>query len=288
MESYKLGTKVSIVTLIVNIILSIFKLIAGIFGKSSAMTADAVHSVSDVFTTVVVIIGLKISSKGEDKEHPYGHERLESVCAKIISVALLSVGFTIGYKSIVNLYEGNVTTPGSIALWAAVVSIIVKEGMYWYTIVTARKIRSIAMEGDAWHHRSDAFSSVGTFLGILGARYGYTFLDPVAGMIVSILIIKVGVDLYIRAVKELIDSSADKETLDRINNSVLSIDGVRAIKSLKTRIFGNRIYVDIEVFVDEELSVREGHDIAEVVHISVENEINAVKHCMVHIEPFTS
>lgn len=288
MESYKLGTKVSIVTMIVNIILSIFKLIAGIFGKSSAMTADAVHSVSDVFTTVVVIIGLKISSKGEDKEHPYGHERLESVCAKIISVALLSVGFTIGYKSIVNLYEGNVTTPGSIALWAAVVSIIVKEGMYWYTIVTARKIRSIAMEGDAWHHRSDAFSSVGTFLGILGARYGYTFLDPVAGMIVSILIIKVGVDLYIRAVKELIDSSADKETLDRINNSVLSIDGVRAIKSLKTRIFGNRIYVDIEVFVDEELSVREGHDIAEVVHISVENEINAVKHCMVHIEPFTS
>lgn len=288
MESYKLGMKVSIVTMIANIILSIFKLIAGILGKSSAMTADAVHSVSDVFTTVVVIIGLKISSKGEDKEHPYGHERLESVCAKIISVALLWVGFTIGYKSIVNLYEGNVTTPGSIALWAAVVSIIVKEGMYWYTIVTARKIRSTAMEGDAWHHRSDAFSSVGTFLGILGARYGYTFLDPVAGIIVSILIIKVGVDLYIRAVKELIDSSADKETLDRINNSVLSIDGVRAIKSLKTRIFGNRIYVDIEVFVDEELSVREGHDIAEVVHSSVENEINAVKHCMVHIEPFTS
>ncbi|WP_139904027.1 cation diffusion facilitator family transporter [Clostridium thermarum] len=286
MESYKLGTKVSVVTMIANIILSIFKLIAGIFGKSAAMTADAVHSVSDVFTTVVVIIGLKMSSKGEDKEHPYGHERLEAVCAKIISAALLLVGFTIGYKSAVNLYEGNVTTPRSIALWAAVVSIIVKEGMYWYTIITARKIRSIAMEGDAWHHRSDAFSSVGTFLGILGARYGYTFLDPVAGMIVSILIIKVGVDLYIRAVKELIDSSADKETLDKISNSVLSIDGVRDIKNLKTRIFGNRIYVDIEVFVDEGLSVREGHDIAEIVHSSVQNEINAVKHCMVHIEPF--
>lgn len=286
MENYKLGTKVSVVTMIANIILSIFKLIAGIFGKSSAMTADAVHSVSDVFTTIVVIIGLKISSKGEDMEHPYGHERLESVCAKIISTVLILVGFTIGYKSAINLYTGNVTIPGSIALWAAVVSIIVKEGMYWYTIVTARKIRSIAMEGDAWHHRSDAFSSVGTFLGILGARFGYTFLDPVAGIIVSILIIKVGVDLYIRAVKELIDSSTDKETLDQISNCALSVDGVRAIKNLKTRMFGNRIYVDIEVFVDEELSVREGHDIAELVHSSVENEINGVKHCMVHIEPF--
>lgn len=286
MESYKLGTRVSVVTIIMNILLSILKLIAGIMGKSSAMTADAVHSVSDVFTTVIVIIGLKLSSKGEDKGHPYGHERLESVCAKIISVALLIVGVTIGYKSAINLYTGNINTPGRIALWAAIVSIIAKEGMYWYTIITARKIKSIAMEGDAWHHRSDAFSSIGTFMGILGARYGYTFLDPVAGIIVSILIIKVGINLYIRAVKELIDSSADKEIIDKIRKRALSIDEVRDIKSLKTRVFGNRIYVDIEVLVDEELSVREGHDIAELVHCSVEDEVDAVKHCMVHIEPF--
>lgn len=286
MEDYKLGTKVSVVTMILNIILAIFKLIAGIFGKSSAMIADAVHTVSDVFTTIVVIIGLKISSKGEDKEHPYGHERLEAVCAKIISVALLLVGAMIGYKSAVRLYTGDMTTPGKIALWAAAVSIVFKEAMYWYTIITARKIRSIAMEGDAWHHRSDALSSVGTFLGILGARFGYTFMDPLAGIIVSILIIKVGVDLYIRAVKELIDASADKETLDKINNRVISIDGVKDIKNLKTRIFGNKIYVDIEICVDESLSVREGHDIAELVHCSVENEIDTVKHCMVHIEPF--
>lgn len=286
MEDYKLGTKVSVITMIINLLLSILKLIAGIIGRSSAMIADSVHSASDVFTTVIVIVGLKISSKKADREHPYGHERLESISAKLISEALILVGLAIGYKSALNLYNGNLVIPGRVALFAALLSIATKEGMYWYTIITARKIRSISMEGDAWHHRSDAFSSIGTFIGILGARFGYTFLDPLAGIIVSLLIIKVGIDLYKRAVKELIDSSADDEVIDKIKNNVLSISRVKEIKNLKTRIFGNKIYVDIEVYVNEELSVREGHDIAELVENSIENEIDMVKHCMVHIEPF--
>ena len=286
MEDYKLGTKVSVITMIINIILSILKLIAGIIGRSSAMIADSVHSASDVFTTVIVIVGLKISSKKADREHPYGHERLESISAKLISEALILVGLAIGYKSALNIYSGNLVVPGRIALFAALLSVVVKEWMYWYTIITARKIRSISMEGDAWHHRSDAFSSIGTFIGILGARFGYTFLDPLAGIIVSLLIIKVGIDLYKRAVKELIDSSADDEVINKIKNNVLSISRVKEIKNLKTRIFGNKIYVDIEVYVNEELSVREGHDIAELVENTIENEIDTVKHCMVHIEPF--
>ncbi|SHH61504.1 cation diffusion facilitator family transporter [Clostridium intestinale] len=286
MEDYKLGTKVSVITMIINIVLSILKLIAGIIGRSSAMIADSVHSASDVFTTVIVIVGLKISSKKADREHPYGHERLESISAKLISEALILVGLVIGYKSALNLYNGNLVIPGRVALFAALLSIVVKEAMYWYTIITARKIRSISMEGDAWHHRSDAFSSIGTFIGILGARFGYIFLDPLAGIIVSLLIIKVGIDLYKRAVKELIDSAADDEVINKIKNNVLSISRVKEIKNLKTRIFGNKIYVDIEVYVNEELSVREGHDIAELVENSIENEIDTVKHCMVHIEPF--
>lgn len=288
MNSYKIGAKVSLISIMINVILSIFKLTAGIVGKSSAMIADSIHSISDVFTTVIVIIGLKISSKGADEKHPYGHERLESVCAKIISVVLLVLGLMIGYKSAIDLYTGNTAIPGRIALWAALASVIVKEGLYWYTIKTARKIKSIAMEGDAWHHRSDAFSSIGTFFGVLGARVGYTFLDPLAGIIVSLLIIKVGADLYLRAIKELVDASADKEIEEEISRRVLSVNGVEAIKNLKTRIFGNRIYVDIEIYVYEGLSVREGHDIAESVHSLIERHMEIVKHCMVHIEPFTA
>lgn len=288
MDNYKVGEKVSLITISINIMLSVLKLIAGFWGRSSAMIADSIHSVSDVVTTVIVIIGLRISSKGEDGKHPYGHERLESVCAKIISIILILVGFTIGYKSILNIYSGNSAVPGSIALWAAVVSIFVKEGMYWYTIITARKIKSISMEGDAWHHRSDALSSIGAFLGILGARYGYTFLDPLAGILVSVLIIKVGVELYIRAIKELVDASADNDVLEHITSTVIAVEGVEAIRNLKTRIFGNKIYVDIEIYVYEGLSVKEGHDIAESVHRMVEEEIDTVKHCMVHVEPISS
>lgn len=287
-NSYKIGTKVSSVSIAINVVLSMFKLAAGIAGKSSAMIADSVHTISDVFTTVIVIIGLKLSSKGADVQHPYGHERLESVCAKIISVILMILGVMIAYKSAVDLYRGNSVVPGRIALWAAVVSVIVKEGLYWYTIKAARRIKSISMEGDAWHHRSDALSSIGTFLGVLGARFGYSFLDPLAGIIVSLMIFKVGADLYLRAIKELVDASADKEIEEEICNKVLTVDGVEAIKNLKTRIFGNRIYVDIEIYVNEGLSVKEGHDIAESVHYLVEKQMEIVKHCMVHIEPFKS
>lgn len=286
MENYKLGVKTSWVTVVVNIILAAFKVIAGIIGNSSAMIADGVHTLSDVLTTFVVLLGLKISSKEADEGHPYGHEKYESVFAKVLSILLLLTGVFIGYEAIKILISGETRTPKLIALIAAFFSILVKEGMYWYTIKVARKIKSVSMEADAWHHRSDAFSSIGTFAGVLGAQLGLPALDPIAGVIVSIFVVKVGVDLYIKSVKELVDESASEEIIETITQKVESMNGVKGIKSLKTRVFGNRIYVDIEIFVDSNISVKSGHDISEKVHDRLEAEISDIKHCMVHIEPF--
>lgn len=286
MDNYKLGVKASWVTIIFNVLLAAIKIVAGIIGNSKAMMADGVHTLSDVLTTFVVLIGLKISSKEADEQHPYGHEKYESVFAKLLSILLLLTGLFIGYEALKSLIEGNIAKPGRIALVAALVSIVIKEGMYWYTIKIARKIKSLSMEADAWHHRSDAFSSLGTFIGILGARLGLTALDPIAGVVVSILVIKVGVDLYIKSVKELVDESANDETEKQIRDITCKTQGVKGIKTLKTRVFGNRIYVDLEIFVNSLITVKEGHDISEKVHDNIEKEIDEIKHCMVHIEPF--
>ncbi|NMB27663.1 MAG: cation transporter, partial [Tissierellia bacterium] len=250
MNEYKMAAKANWITILMNIFLAIFKIIAGIVGKSKAMLADGVHTLSDVFATFIVLFGLKISMKEADKNHPYGHERYESVFAKILSVVLIVTGFFIGIEGIKSLISGDIKTPDKIALIAAFVSILVKEGMYWYTIKVAKKIKSLSMEASAWHHRSDALSSVGTFIGILGARLGLKVLDPIAAIIVSILIIKVGIDLYTKSIKGLVDESADDEIIEKIREITLSVKEVKDIKNLKTRIFGNKIYVDIAITVD--------------------------------------
>ena len=285
MDDYKLGKKVSIYTIIFNTILSIIKIISGVLGRSSALVADGIHTVADIVTTIIVILGLSIASKDADKEHPYGHEKFESAMAKLISMFLFATGLYIGYQAIIILVQGDFSRPGPIALIAAALSILVKEFMYRYTILTARKIKSISMEADAWHHRSDAFSSIGTFLGVLGARFGFPILDPLAALVVSFFIMKVGVDLYLKSMNELVDKAADADVVARIKKVTLSTEGVGEIRDLKTRVFGNRIYVDLEIAVDGNLTVKEGHSIAENVHDLIERSIPSVKHCMVHVEP---
>jgi len=285
MDNYKKATKVSIVTVIINTVLAIFKVIAGILGKSSAMIADGIHTFSDIATTVVVIIGLKISIKDADEKHPYGHEKFEPEISKIVSLLLAGTGVFLAYNAIQILLSGNLDTPKPIALYAALTSIAVKEAMYWYTIITARKVKSIAMEADAWHHRSDAISSVGTLIGITGARMGFKFLDPVAGIVVSLILIKVGVEFYLKATDQLVDQSADDKVIEQIKEVATSIEGVKKIHDLKTRKFGNKIYVDIEIQVDKRITVEEGHHIADLVHDSIEETIEDVKHCMIHVEP---
>ncbi len=285
MDNYKVAKKVSIITIIGNIILSIAKISAGFIAKSSAMLADGVHTVSDVFTTILVLVGIKISSKKADNDHPYGHERFESVFAKLLSIILVITGFLIGYEAIKTLLSKSYVQPGKLALYASFISIISKELMFRYTYKSAKEIKSTSMEADAWHHRSDVYSSLGTFVGIFGARMGFPALDPLAGIIVSILIVKVGVDLYLQAVNQLVDQSASKDIIERIENKTLEIEGVVCINQLRTRTSGSIIFVDMDIAVDGNITVEEGHRIAEKVHDELESNIEDIKHCMIHVEP---
>ncbi|MCI8393568.1 MAG: cation transporter [Clostridia bacterium] len=285
----KEAIKVSKVSIIANIVLSLFKLIAGIVANSYAMISDAIHSASDVVSSVIVIIGVKIANKASDKSHPYGHERFECIASIILSVILIITGLGIGVSGIRNIFTGeyqNLEMPGLIALIMAIVSIVTKEAMYWYTRGVAKKINSSAVMADAWHHRSDALSSIGSFIGILGARMGFLVLDSVASIVITIFIVKAGVDIFIETVKELTDEACDEDTVNKIYELIEKENGVMRIDDVKTRKFGNRIYVDIEISADGEKTLTETHKIAENVHDSIEENMVLVKHCMVHVNPY--
>lgn len=280
--------KVSIVSIFVNVALTIFKLLAGVIGKSGAMISDAVHSASDIFSTVIVIIGVKLSAKDSDEEHPYGHERMESVAAIILAAILALTAVGIGESGITKIISGDyggLSVPGAVALIAAIVSMVVKEAMYWYTKINAKKINSGALMADAWHHRSDALSSVGAFAGILGARLGFPVLDPIASVVICLFIAKTAISIFKDAIDKMVDKSCDKETEERISEAALRQEGVIGIYSLKTRMFGNRIYVDIEITADKDESLEEAHKIADKVHDEIEKEFSEVKHIMVHVNP---
>lgn len=281
----KIGIKVSIVTIIVNAVLAIFKLIAGIIGKSSAMISDSIHSFSDVFSTIIVIIGLIFARKKSDSSHPYGHERLENVAGIILAFCLLVTGVLIGVEGINNLIAHDYVVPSKFVLGVAVISIAVKEWMYHYTIKVAKKINSDALKADAWHHRSDALSSVGSLIGIAGTIMGLWYFDIAACIIIALLIIKVSIDIFKEAISKMIDKSCDDETVDQIKNLVFETDGVLGIDELKTRIFGNKIYIDLEITADRNLSFEKAHEIAHDVHDKIEDRITSVKHCMVHVNP---
>lgn len=282
---FKEGIKVSIVTLVINVFLSLLKLLAGIFGKSSAMISDAVHSISDVFSTIIVIIGLKISNKDIDPEHQYGHERMENVAGILLAFLLFVTGILIGIEGIKNIYSNTFTNPTMIALLSAILSIIVKEWMYWYTIRVAKKYNSDSLKADAWHHRSDALSSIGSLIGIGFSMIGFVYMDILASIIIALLIIKISIDIFIESINKMIDSSCDDETIRKIEKLVLKTKGVIEIESLKTRLFGNKIYIDIEISANKSISFEESHKIAHKVHDRVEKNIENVKHCMVHINP---
>ena len=290
LKNEKIAMKVSFTSLICNAILSVFKLLAGIIGLSYAMVADAIHSFSDVFTTVIVIVGVKISSKKADKEHPYGHDRFECIAALLLSVMLFAVGVFIGYSALEKLISGkyaNNELPKSIALIAAIVSILEQLVMFIITRAAANKTKSGALKADAFHHLSDSLSSIGSFVGILGAMLGIKVLDVVAGFVICILILKVSVDIFLDAVNKLIDKSASEEMQKKIKDLVMSVDGVIAIDRLRTRQFGNNmIYVDLEIACNGELKLIDAHKIAQSVHDKMENEITEVKHCLVHINPY--
>ena len=263
----KTAVRVSVVSIIGNAVLSAFKVLAGVIAHSGAMISDGVHSASDVFSSIIVIIGVKLSAKKSDKEHPYGHERMECVAAIILAVVLLVTGLFIGDSALGKLISGNYDSleiPGILALIAAVISIIVKEGMFWYTRYYAKLLDSGAVMADAWHHRSDALSSTFVF---------------------CLFILKAAYDIFKDAVDKMVDHSCDDKTESQIRECVLAQEGIRGIDMMHTRIFGNKIYVDIEILVDGRKTLYEGHAIAEKVHSEIEGKFPKVKHIMVHVNP---
>ncbi|MBA2841170.1 cation diffusion facilitator family transporter [Methanococcus maripaludis] len=285
-ERIIIGNKISKITIVANIGLSILKILAGVFGKSSALIADGMHSFSDILSTVVVMLGLKLSEKPADESHPYGHERIEPALTKILAVILLVTALMIFYCGLTTIIGGNYQIPENITIIAALISIFTKEWMYKYTKKGAEQIESSALLADAWHHRSDAFSSVGTLIGVVGAKLGYPILDPIASIVISLFIAKMAFEIYFKALNQLLDSAADSKTIDEIKKIILSVDGVIEIDVLKTRIHSNKIYVDVEISVNKDLSLIEAHNISENVHSKIESRLKRVKHCMVHVNPY--
>lgn len=286
-ETKSEAMKVSFVSIVVNVVLSVFKFAAGVIANSGAMISDAVHSLSDVLSTFVVIAGIKLSAKKNDAEHPYGHERMECVAAIILSIMLALVGVGIGYSGIEKIISGNssLKTPGVLALIAAIISIVVKEWMYWYTRAVAKREMSDALMADAWHHRSDALSSVGSFVGIGGALLGYPVLDAVASVVICVFIMKAAIDIFRGAIDKMVDHACDPETTRKIRDIILDHDNTIQLDMLKTRMFGSKVFVDVEFSMDGNVTLREAHAVADHIHNEIEEKIPMVKHCMIHVNP---
>jgi cation diffusion facilitator family transporter len=287
-QNEKIVMRVSFYSMATNIALSIFKVLAGFLAHSGAMVSDGIHSASDVFSTVVVMVGYRLAGKESDENHQYGHERIECVAAILLSMILCITGFAIGlagFRKIIGQESISLEAPGLLALAAAVLSILVKEAMYWYTRGAAKKVNSAALMADAWHHRSDSLSSIGSMAGIIGARLGYPVCDPIASVIICVFIVKAAYEIFKDAVDKMMDTACDTETLENMRRVITAQEGVLGIDRLQTRLFGARIYVDVEIAADGELPLREAHVIAERVHNAIENSFEEVKHCMVHVNP---
>ena len=284
----KTATRVSTVSILINFLLAVFKFTAGILGHSGAMISDAVHSSSDVLGSLIVIVGVKMSEKASDQDHPYGHERMESVASLILAGILAAAGVSIGREAPLSIWKRTYLTaaaPGVLALVAAIVSIVVTEAMFWYTWINAKKIRSGALKAEAWHHRSDALSSVGALIGIGGALLGLHVMEPAASIVICLFILKVAVDIFREAVDNMVDHACDAETEEAIRSCAAGQEGVIRVDILRTREFGRKIYVDLEISADGNLTLYEAHDIAQKVHDTIEATFPEVKHIMVHVNP---
>ena len=275
-------------SILINVALSAFKLFAGIFANSAAMISDAVHSITDLFSTVVALIGIKLANKEADKSHPYGHERFESVATLVLAALVLTVGVGIGWAGIQRILSGDfheIAIPGILALVAAVVSIGVKEGVFWYVRAAAKKIDSGALMADAWHSRADGLSSIGSFIGILGARMGFPIMDSIAAIVISLFIIKTAIGIGLDALGKMTDKACDDETINKMREVILAQKNVIGIDQLKTRLFANKIYVDVEISADGSYTLNAAHEIAHLVHDAIEDAFPKVKHCNVHVNP---
>jgi cation diffusion facilitator family transporter len=276
----------------VNVVLLLFKFIAGIVGHSAAMVADAVHSLSDFVTDVIVLVFVHISNKPKDKSHDYGHGKYETLAMTIIGLALLAVAIGIVYGGVTKIVlwanGAQLEAPGLLALWAALLSVVLKEAIYRYSMIKARQLKSQAVEANAWHHRSDALSSIGTSVGIGGAIFfgqRWTVLDPVASVIVGVFIVKVAIDLLRDGIGDLMEQSLPDEVEEEILHLVESLPGVVEPHDLRTRRLGNHYAIELHILMDGDITLREAHDKASEVEALLKEHYGNDTHIAVHVEP---
>jgi cation diffusion facilitator family transporter len=284
-ERYTASMRVAVVNICANFVLSTAQVIIGLLGHSQALVADGLHTLSDMFADLLVIFALKHGRKGADEEHPYGHERIETAVTMILGIVLIGVAVGISVRAGMKLMAPDpLMTPSALTLWTALVTLAAKEAMYRYTINTADRFGSNMLRASAWHHRSDALSSLIVAVGIAGALIGFPYLDAVAAIVVAIMIIKIGIKLSWQSLRELVDTGLGHKDLESIRRAILSVSGVKALHLLRTRRLGGQALADVHIIVDDHLSVSEGHQISEAVRAKLIDEIAPMTDVMVHID----
>lgn len=287
MNRYDESNKVTIISILLNIVLTILKILSGILGNSTAIIADGLHSASDIITSVGILIGNRISRKPRDDEHQYGHEKAESLVSFTLATVLIGISLKIGYDGLRELINvNNILVPNALPLVVALISIVVKEYQYQITIRVAKRINSSSLKADAWHHRSDALSSIAAFIGIGGAMLGLKILDPIASIIVAIVVVKVGIDILKSACDELMDSSISKQDISKIKSLVDSNEKIYGIKDFKSRKYGSVAYIDMSIFIDKSKTLEEAHDIADNLEHTIISGLSYVKEINIHTEPY--
>lgn len=284
-EDFKVAKKWAVIGVVVNIVLTTFKAFAGVKGGSSAMVADALHSASDIFSSAVVFVSLKITEKPADEKHPYGHGKAEAIATAIVGVVLFVAGIQILMAGIDAIRSGSIDIPGTIAFYAAILSIVTKEMLYRLTFKVGKRINSPATMANAMHHRSDAFSSIATLIGIGGALLGFPIMDKLAGMIVSLFILKMGIDILRDGTNQIMDSSAGTEKIDNIEKAALNTPGVEDAHDIRIRQSGTHYLVDLHISVDRDMSIYEAHKVGEVVRSNIHKDVEKIYEVIVHIDP---
>jgi len=282
--------KVSIITIFINCFLSFIKLLAGFLSNSKALISDGIHSLGDVITIVIVMIGIHLSSHKEDDRHPYGHERMECVVAIILSFVLFSLGTSIGLSGIEQITSKsytNLVIIGNIGIVAAIISIVLKEWLFWYTRSVAKKIKSSVLLAEAWHHRTDVMASIGSLVGVVFAKMGYPIVDSIASIIISLFIIKTSIEIFMDAVNGLIDKACNTETIDKITSILLANDCIIEVKTIKSRLFSSKIYLDIEVYLQNDMNLQELLELTNCINNKLKEEIEEVKKCMIQFYPIS-
>lgn len=271
---------------LVNLVLVLVKVAAGVLGHSAALVADALHSLSDLASDIVVLLGYRVGRKPEDSTHPYGHGKVETLSTALVGGLLVAVGLAMGGGALRSLASPEpLPLPGRVALWAAGLSIVSKELLYRWTARVARGEDSRLLLANAWHHRSDALSSVAALVGVAGARWGAPWMDPAAALLVCFFVVKVGWELGWQAVRELVDTAPDQGLLERLGAVVSAVQGVRSHHGLRARRLGKDVLVDVDIEVDPELNVVQGHDLARAVREALLKKVRGVRDAMVHVEP---